>query len=343
MPFPRRMNIHKYNVDFKAKYNKLFIMKIMGRSPGDDRWWPRGWHGLKTAVLLVFSLVLGVWCGHRWGVGVRGLALAVIFIGAVELAAVLSGWRLVFRMHRAQPLAEAEAPEVYAIVRRLSQKAGIFPPSIYLLPSASANLFTVSRGLGASSIALTYGLVGLLNEEEIAGVLGHEFSHILYGDHFFGTIVAAGVSVLSLSASFFNLSFAWGGERDERDRENPLPLLLSAVVLPFAAGVIRLAMPRNREYVADRCGAQLCGSPLYLASALRKIDSAIRRFPLRDAAFSTAHLFIVNPLSNKGWGALFNAHPLIEKRIARLEGLPPKDQSLFWGGVESIDDGEWSG
>ncbi len=295
-------------------------MKIMGGSPGGDRWRPKRWHGLTTMVLLVFPLVLAVWCAHRWG-GERGLILAVFFIGVVELAAVLSGWRLVLRMHRAQPLAESEAPEVYAIVRRLSQKVGIFPPDIYLLPSASANIFTVRRGFGASSIALTYGLVGLLNEEEIAGVLGHELSHVLYGDHFLGTIIAAGASVLSLSASLFNLSFTWGGERDERDRENPLPLLLSAVVLPFAAGVIRLTMPRNREYAADWCGAQLCGEPLYLASALRKIDGAIRRFPLRDAVFSTAPLFIVNPLSNKGWAALFNTHPLIEKRIARLEGL----------------------
>ena len=210
-------------------------------------------------------------------------------------------------------------PEVFEIVRNLAAKAGIPMPRLYVLPSASANAFATGRDPKHAAIAVTHGIVGLLNKEELSGVLGHELSHILNRDILLSSIVAALAGALSMIASMFRWSFFWGGERDEHDKGHPLALLLASIVMPLAAILIQLAISRSREYKADWCGAQLCEEPLYLASALRKIDAASRRLPLREAEPATAHLFIANPLSGKGWSALFSTHPPTEERIARLE------------------------
>ena len=229
------------------------------------------------------------------------------------------GGSIVLRTHRAQPLTEEEAPEVFEIVRQLSERAGIPMPRLHLLPSASANALATGRGPKHAVIAVTHGLVGLLNKEELSGVLGHEVSHILSRDILLSSVVSTLAGAFVSIVSLFRGSFFWGGERDERDRENPLPLILFVVVMPMIAALVQLTISRAREYEADRCGARLCEDPLYLASALKKIDAHIRRFPLRDAAPATAHLFIVSPLPAKGWSVLFSTHPSVEDRIARLE------------------------
>ncbi|MFA7254877.1 MAG: zinc metalloprotease HtpX [Candidatus Omnitrophota bacterium] len=228
--------------------------------------------------------------------------------------------RIVLSMYRAQLLAEGEAPEVFKIVKELSAKAGIPMPRLYVLPSASANAFATGRDPKHSAIAITHGIVGLLNKEELSGVLGHEMAHILSRDILLSSIVATLAGALSLIASMFRWSFFWGGERDERDNGHPLAWVLASILMPFIAMLIQLAISRSREYEADRRGSELCEEPLYLASALRKIDITSKRFPLRDAQPATAHLFIMNPLSGKGWSALFSTHPPVEDRIARLEG-----------------------
>ena len=199
-------------------------------------------------------------------------------------------------------------------------------PRLYMLPSASANAFATGRDPGHAVIAVTHGMVGLLNKEELSGVLGHELSHILNRDILLSSIVATLAGALGMIAALFRGSFFGGGERDERDNGHSLALVLISIVMPFAAMLIQLAISRSREYEADLGGARLCEEPLYLASALRKIDTASKRLPLRDARPETAHLFIVGPLSGKGWSALFSTHPPIEDRAARLEAMsrPPE-------------------
>ncbi len=190
-----------------------------------------------------------------------------------------------------------------------------------MLPSASANAFATGRDPKHAAIAVTHGIVGLLNQEELSGVLGHEFSHILNHDILLSSIVATLAGALSMIASMFRWSFFWGGERDDRDNGHPLAWIMVSIVMPLVAMLIQLAISRSREYGADLGGAKLCEEPLYLASALRKIEAASKRLPLRDAVPATAHLFIVNPLSGKGWTALFSTHPSIEDRVTRLETL----------------------
>lgn len=287
-------------------------MKTLKRSGGK-------WNYFKLTLLFAVPGILGAWLGWLCG-GYHGMLTAFVLLGTLDVGCWGFSDRIVLAMHRAQPLAQDEAPEVFAIVRRLSSKAGIPSPRLFVLPSASANVFTVGRNSEHAAIAITHGLVGLLNEEELSGVLGHEVSHILHRDSLLASIVAVGAGVFSLLTSVFYSSFVWGGERDERDRENPLPFLLTAVIMPFAVALVQLTMARGREYAADRYGTFLCGEPLYLASALRKIDGALQRFPLRDATFATAHLFLLDPLSRKGWDPFFNTHPATEERIARLEG-----------------------
>lgn len=275
---------------------------------------------LKTILLLTLLTLLVVFCGYALG-GTSGMRAAFLFACLMNFGAYWFSDKIVLATHRAQPLSEEEAPEVFAIVKGLAAKAGIPAPRLYMLPSASANAFATGRDPRHGAIAVTHGIVGLLNKEELSGVLGHELSHILNRDILLASIVAALTGVLSLSASMFRWSFVWGGERDEHDKGHPLALLLIAILMPIAAMLIQLSISRSREYEADQCGAGLCGDPLYLASALRKLEAVSRKFPLRDASPATAHLFIMNPLSGKGWSALFSTHPSIEERMARLEAM----------------------
>jgi len=275
---------------------------------------------LKMIILLGFLMLWVVFCGYALG-GQKGMTVAFIFACLMNLGAYWFSDRIVLLMYRAQPLKEEEAPEVFEIVRRLSEKADIPMPRLYMLPSASANAFATGRDPQHAAIAVTHGIVGLLNREELSGVLGHELSHILNRDILLSSIVATLAGALGMIAALFRWSFFWGGERDERDNGHPLAILLASILMPLIAMFIQLAISRSREYGADRCGGQLCEEPLYLASALRKIDVASKRFPLRDADPATAHLFIANPLSGKGWFALFSTHPSIDDRVARLESL----------------------
>jgi heat shock protein HtpX len=275
---------------------------------------------LKTAFLLTLLTLLVVFFGFALGGG-RGMSIAFCLACVMNFGAYWFSDKIVLAMHRAQPLTEDEAPEVFEILRKLSVKAGIPMPRLYMLPSASANAFATGRDPKHAAIAVTHGIVGLLNEEELSGVLGHELSHILNYDILLSSIAATLAGALSMIASMFHGSFFWGGERDERDSGHPLALILISVVMPFVAMFIQLAISRSREYGADLGGARLCEEPLYLSSVLRKIDAASKRLPLREAQPATAHLFITNPLSGKGWSALFSTHPPLEDRMARLEAM----------------------
>jgi len=279
-------------------------------------------HVLKTTFLLGLLTFLVVFCGYALD-GLQGAGVAFFVSCLMNFGVYWFSSKIVLAMHRAQLLLEEEAPEVFEIVRNLSAKAGIPMPRLYMLPSASANAFATGRDPQHAAIALTHGIVGLLNREELSGVLGHELSHILNRDVLLASIVATLAGALSRVASMARWSFLWGGERDERDSTHPLAWVLASILMPLIALLIQLAISRAREYAADQRGAELCEEPLYLASALRKIDITSQRLPLRDADPATAHLFIVNPLSGKGGCSLFSTHPSMEDRIARLEVMKP--------------------
>ncbi len=272
----------------------------------------------KTTFILALLTLPVIFCGLALG-GQRGMMIAFTLACLINSGVYWASDRIVLAMYRAQPLAEDEAPEVFEILRELSSKVGIPAPRLYMLPSASANTFATGRDPRHAAIAVTHGIVGLLNKEELSGVLGHELSHILDRDILLSSIVATLAGALSYVVSMVRWSFFWGGERDERDNGHPLALVLAAILMPFVAMLVQLAISRSREYGADLGGARLCEDPLYLASALRKIEAASKRIPLREAEPATAHLFIANPLSGKGWPVLVSTHPTIEDRVARLE------------------------
>ncbi len=276
----------------------------------------------KTTLFLTVLTGLVIFCGYALG-GPGGVKFAFFFACLMNFSAYWFSDKIVLALHRAQPLAENEAPEVFAIVRKLAAKANVPMPKLYLLPSAAANAFATGRDPKHAAIAVTHGIVGLLNQEELEGVLAHEMSHILNYDILLSSIVATLAGVLSMIASMFRWSAFFGGSRDSNDRNNghPLVLLLIAIIMPVVATLIQLAISRSREYGADERGARLCENPLYLASALKKLDAGSKQLPLRDAEPATAHLFIMNPLSGKGWSALFSTHPPVEDRIARLMAM----------------------
>ena len=278
----------------------------------------------KTAFLLTGLTLLLVYVGQLLG-GEGGMMMAFIFACVMNLGAYFFSDKIVLASYRAQPVAESEAPEIYQIVRELAAEAKMPMPRIYLIPTASPNAFATGRNPKHAVVAVTQGILEILNKEELKGVLAHELSHVEHRDILISSIAATLAGAISMLASMARWAFMFGGgrrdEENNRGTSNPIVLLLMAILVPIAATLIQLAVSRSREYHADETGGRLCGNPLYLASALSKLESAARRYPMRDAEPSTAHLFIVNPLSAQGLQNLFSTHPPIEERIARLEQM----------------------
>ena len=276
----------------------------------------------KTTFLLTALTLLLVFFGQAVG-GQQGMVMAFFFAVAMNFISYWWSDKIVLAMNRAQPLSEKEAPEIYAIVRELAQKAQIPMPQIYLIPSASPNAFATGRNPSHAAVAVTQGIFEILNTEELKGVLAHELSHVLHRDILTSSIAATLAGAISMLASMVRWTLMFGGGRtsDEERESNPVALLLMAILMPLAATLVQLAVSRSREYHADESGAHLCGNPLYLASALQKLESASRRIPFSQAEPSSAHLFIVNPLTRGSFTALFSTHPPLEDRIARLENM----------------------
>ena len=248
---------------------------------------------------------------------------AFIFACVMNLGAYWFSDSMVLSMSRAVPLPEENAPEVYAIVHELIEKAGLPMPRIYLIPSTALNAFATGRDPKHAVVAVTEGIVTALNREELKGVLGHELAHVEYRDILISSIAATLAGAISMLASMLRYAMMFGGSRrDEREEgSNPLVLLVMSIVIPFAALLIQMAVSRSRESDADETGAALSGNPLYLASALRKLEAAQKQIPLQGVEPATAHLYIVNPLKPDFLMKLFSTHPPIEERIARLEAM----------------------
>ncbi len=276
----------------------------------------------KTFLLMALLTLLLVWVGDVVG-GRQGAIFALVMAGVMNFGAYWFSDKIVLRMYGAREVSEAEAPGLHRIVRELVQRAGMPMPKVYIIESDSPNAFATGRNPEHAAVAVTRGILRLLDEDELKGVIGHELSHIRHRDILISTIAATIAGALSYLAMMARWSLFFGGfgsDDDEGGGANILGVILFTTLAAFAAMLIQLAISRAREYLADEGGARLAGNPLYLARALAKLEMASRRIPLQ-ANPATAHMFIVNPLKGGGILTLFSTHPPIEERIRRLEEM----------------------
>lgn len=277
-------------------------------------------NGLKTIVLMVALTLLLVWAGAAMG-GKSGMTIALTFALIMNMVTYWFSDKIVLRMYGAEEVTEAEAPELFSIVRTLAQKASIPMPKVYIIQNDSPNAFATGRNPGHAAVAVTTGIMRILSRDELSGVIGHELAHVKHRDILIGTVAATIAGAISYLAQMAQWAMIFGGRGgDDEDRGHPLAALLMMIVGPIAALLIQMAISRSREYSADQGGARIAGSPYFLANALKKLHIASQRIPL-EANPATAHMFIVNPLSGRGLLTLFSTHPPIEERIARLEAM----------------------
>ena len=276
----------------------------------------------KTIFLLTGLTLLVVLVGGALG-GEQGMISAFFFACLMNLGAYWFSDKIVLAMYRAQPLSETEAPNLYRIILELSQKAGMPIPKIYRIPSQTPNAFATGRNPKHAVVAVTDGILDLLSDDELKGVLGHELSHVSHRDILISSIAATLAGAITMITRMAQWALMFGGNRrDEREGgSHPLVMLVMVILAPLAALLIQLAVSRSREFDADESGAKLSGNPLYLASALRKLEAGVRRTPMLEANPTTAHLFIVNPLKAGTLTKLFSTHPPLEERIERLERM----------------------
>lgn len=272
---------------------------------------------LKTATLMVGLTLLLVWAGAAFG-GRSGMTIALMFALMMNIFTYWFSDKIVLRMYNAQEVKEAEAPELYSMVRRLAQRAGLPMPKVYIINQPQPNAFATGRSPRHAAVAVTTGIMRTLSVEELEGVIGHELAHIKHRDILIGTIAATIAGAISYLAHIAQWALIFG-HRDDEDR-NPLAVIAMMIIAPIAAMLVQMAISRSREYAADSGGAKIAGNPLYLARALKKLHMASQQIPL-DAQPATAHMFIVNPLSGGRMARLFSTHPPMEERIARLENM----------------------
>ncbi len=279
-------------------------------------------NGMKTAALLAALTVLFVFIGSLLG-GQQGMIIAFAFAVIMNFVSYWFSDKIVLRMYGAKEVSEAEAPSLVQLVRMNAQRAGLPMPRVYIIPSGSPNAFATGRNPQHAAVAVTEGILDLLTQDELEGVLSHELAHVKNRDILTSTIAAtiAGAITMLAHMAQWGAMFGGYGNRDDRNSGGGLiGLLAMAILAPLAAMLIQMAISRSREYAADATGAQMCGKPLALASALRKLHTGTQRRPL-EANPATAHMFIMNPLSGQSFATLFSTHPPIEERIARLEHL----------------------
>jgi len=278
-------------------------------------------NNLKAFILMgVFSVLL-VFLGNAIA-GQQGAVIFFLISLAMNLFSYYNSDRMVIRMTNSQPLTESEAPELYRIVQDLAQKAALPMPRLYLTPSEQPNAFATGRNPEHAVIAVTEGLVRILNRDEIEGVLAHEMAHIKNRDILIGTIAASFAGAVSMLANVAQWGAMFGGFGGNDDEEGTglLGMLLLAILAPIAALIIQMAISRSREYFADETGAKLTGNPQGLSNALLKLNSYAQRIPMQVEP-AASHMFIVNPLSGASFKTLFSTHPSISERVARLNKM----------------------
>lgn len=278
-------------------------------------------NNLKTFVLLAALTALMLAVGQALG-GRQGMVLGLIFALAVNLGAYWFSDRIALAMSGAQEVSEAEAPELYAILRRLSQRAGLPMPRVYVTPEAAPNAFATGRDPAHAAVAVTRGILPLLGREELEGVLAHELAHVRNRDVLISSIAAVLAGVLTQVAHLAQWGLMWGGRDEEEGGGGIVGELLMILVAPIAAALVQMAISRAREFEADRTGAQICGHPLALASALEKLERGLLADPMVQASPATAHMYIANPFAGvDGVLQLFATHPPMRERIERLHRM----------------------
>ena len=271
---------------------------------------------------MTFMMVLFVAIGGALG-GRSGMVMAIVIAAVMNVGMYWFSDKLVLRMYRAQPVTEAEAPELHAIVRMLVQKAGMPMPKVYIIPDETPNAFATGRNPEHAVVAVTQGITRMLSREELSGVIAHELAHIKHRDMLTGTIVATIAGAISMLAQMAQWAMIFGGGRRDNDDEGGSPIVAIAmmIVAPIAAMLVQMAISRTREFEADKGGAQIAGHPSGLANALLKLEKGSQIVPMHDARPATAHMFIVNPLTGGGLMKLFSTHPPIEERVKRLNEM----------------------
>ncbi|MDD5101160.1 MAG: zinc metalloprotease HtpX [Syntrophales bacterium] len=276
--------------------------------------------GLLLGALTGLLMLIGGWFGGR-----NGVFIAFLFAMAMNFGSYWFSDKIVLRMYHAQPVSESEAPELYAMVKDLALRASMPMPRVYIIPEGTPNAFATGRNEQHAVVAVTEGLLRILSRDELEGVLSHEMTHIRNRDILIGSIAAtlAGAIVMLANMAQWTAMFGGGGhDDDEGGGSNIFGLIFMAMLAPIAATLIQMAISRSREFLADEGGARISGKPYGLAGALEKLSQASRAIPM-DANPSTAHMFIVNPLTGRSLMNLFSTHPPIEERIARLRSMRP--------------------
>jgi heat shock protein HtpX len=274
---------------------------------------------LRTAILLAGLTALFMAVGYLLGGG-TGAVIALLFAGATNLFSYWNSDKLVLSMHNAQEVDERSAPELFAIVRELAQRAGLPMPRVYLMDSPQPNAFATGRNPQNAAVCATTGLLNTLNRQEVAGVIAHELGHVRNHDTLTMTITATIAGAISMLAQ---LGMFFGGRRNNNSGLGVVGSLLMLVLAPIAAMIVQMAISRTREYAADNFGGRVSGRPDALASALVKISQMAEAVPndTAEAHPTTAPLFIINPLSGRGMDNLFSTHPSTQNRVAALEKL----------------------
>lgn len=280
-------------------------------------------NGLKTAMLMTLLTILFLLIGRMLG-GQNGMVMALIIALGMNFFSYWFSDKIVLSMYRAKEVTEAEAPNLFNIVRRIASRAGIPMPKVYIMENPTPNAFATGRNPEHAAVAVTTGIMHLLDHQELEGVIAHEIAHINNRDILIGTIAATFAAAIMFLADMARWAMIFGGSRnDDEEGGNPLGAIgaiVAMIIAPLAATLIQMAISRSREYLADETGARYCGNPRALASALKKIAYGNQVLPM-DAKPATAHMFIMSPLSGSSILHLFSTHPPIEKRIERLENM----------------------
>ena len=271
---------------------------------------------LKTFILMAALTGLFMVGGQVLG-GRQGMVLALVIALVMNFFAYWNSDKMALAMNRAREVSEAEAPELHQIVARLAQRAGLPKPRVYIVDNPTPNAFATGRNPEHAAVAVTTGIMQVLNREELEGVLGHELGHIKNRDILISSIAAVMAGAISYLATMAQWALIFGGGSDDEDGGNPVAMLLMMILAPLAASLIQMAISRSREYIADRTGAEICGHPKALASALQKLSTYNRQRPMQVNP-AAAQMYIVNPLKGGTIAGLFSTHPPMEERIRRL-------------------------
>lgn len=271
---------------------------------------------LLMTVLTIVLIAIGSMIGGR-----NGMVMALLFAGVMNFVSYWFSDKIVLMMYGAKQIQETEMPELHRMVRELTKSSGLPMPKLYYMNNPMPNAFATGRDPEHAAVAVTSGIVEILNESELSGVIAHELSHIKNRDILIGTIAATLAGAIFMLARMAQFAAIFGGgSRDRDDNNSGIGMIAIAIIAPIAAMIIQMAISRAREYQADASGAKICGNPLALANALKKLSDGVKRNPV-DVNPTTAHMFIVSPFSGKSLFTLFSTHPPIEERVKRLQKM----------------------